>query len=72
MTDVKAEGLVDALAEIVKDKQAETLNERPVKVKAKALVNAHVDTLAKEEPKPVSNTDRSGGGGTRRQSGLRT
>ena len=72
MTYVKAEALVDALAEIVKDKQAETLNERLVKVKAKALVNALVDTLAEEEPKPVSNTGRCEGGGTRRQSGLQT
>ena len=45
---MKAEALVDALAEIVKDKQAETLNERLVKVKAKALVNALVDTLAEK------------------------
>ena len=48
---MKAEALLDALAQTVQKKQTEKLIKRLVKVKAATLVEALVDTLAKEEPK---------------------
>ena len=45
---MKAKELLDALAETVQKKQTETLTKRLVKVKAEKLVDALLDSLAKD------------------------
>jgi len=54
MDDVEKEALVDALSSTVQEKQAETLNERLVKVITDALVDALNHTVADEKPDTLS------------------
>ena len=48
------EALADVLLKSVEEKQAETLIERLVNVKAKVLVKALIDTLAEEKTKTLN------------------